>query len=233
MATRRYWRGFATGALVGTAAGAGAVLFTNLWGRAGRSRIIRLEKSIQVGKPVTEVFAAWRRIEYLPQLSSIIKEIRREGNRSHWKVSVDGRTAEWDAEIEQMIPNQAIGWKSIHGVKHSGRISFSPLGTDTLVHVTMNYVPPFRLLRPFLAPMSGQFEGYIEEVLRDFKRAIESGDVSQSGPRTYTGGMTTEPARGTGTFGPAQSQTSRAQHSRIGGAPANPVEYTAPPDAKR
>ncbi len=233
MATRRYWKGFATGALVGTAAGASALLFTNLWGRAGRSRIIRLEKSVQIGKPVAEVFDAWRNIEDLPRLSTSIKEISREGNHSHWRVAVNGRTFGWDAEVEQLIPNQSIGWKSIRGARHSGRISFAPLGSDTLVHVTMNYAPPFRFLRPLLAPMSGQIEGHIEEVLRDFKRAVESGESSQFGPRTYDGGTTTQPARGTGTFGLAQNQTSQAQHSRIGSSPPNPVEYTAPPDAKR
>lgn len=224
----RYWRGFALGALAGAAGGAGALLFTNLRGRAGKSRIIRLEKSVQVGRPVAEVFNAWEKLELLPQLSDLIEEIRREGNWSHWKVTVNGRTIEWDAETEQLIPNQSIGWKSIRGPKHTGRINFSQLGNDTLVHITMNYAPPVRLLRPLLAPMAGDFEGYIESVLRDFKRAVESGEASKAGPRAYPGGTTTERARATGTFGPTQSEIVRTEHSGSTGP-----DYTAPPEAKR
>jgi uncharacterized membrane protein len=227
MASRNYWNGFAAGAVAGAAMSMGALLFTNLRGRAGKSRIIRLEKSVQVGRPVEEVFEAWRRIEHLPQLSHLIEEVRREGNRSHWRVRVNGRKLAWDAEIEKLIPNQSIGWKSVRGVKHSGRISFSPIGSDTLLHVTMNYAPSSRLLRPFLAPMSGDIEGYIEAVLRDFKRAVESGEVSKSGPRAFPGGTITEPRGATGTFGPTPSERTQSEPSPYSGP-----EFTAPPEAR-
>ncbi|MFB3813657.1 MAG: SRPBCC family protein [Terriglobales bacterium] len=234
---KRYWQGFAAGAMVGAAAATGALLFSNLVGRAGKSRIIRLEKSLQIGRPREEVFQAWRQIENLPELSHIIREVRREGNRSHWEVTINGRNLRWDAEIEQIIPNEAIGWKSISGVRHTGRITFAPLGNDTLVHVTMNYAPPLWALRPFLAPMSGQLEGYIEAVLRDFKRALEGKHGEEmAGRQMYPAGTTTEPQRATGTFGAAPvnpAQTSQTtQHTRLEG-PANPVEFTAPPEAKR
>lgn len=225
MASRKYWNGFAAGAVTGAAVSMGALLFTNLRGRAGKSRIIRLEKSVQVGRPVEEVFEAWRRIEHLPQLSNLIEEVRREGDRSHWRVRVNGRKLEWDAETEQLIPNQSIGWKSVRGVKHSGRISFSPIGSDTLLHVTMNYVPSSRLLRPFLAPMSGDLEGYIEAVLRDFKRAVEAGETGRTGPG---GGPMTDSMRATGTFGPSSGEVSHSESSPYAGP-----EYTAPPEARR
>ncbi len=237
MARNRYWKGFAAGAIMGAGAATGALLFTNLRGRAGHSRIIRLEKSVQIGRPVEEVFNAWRWLEDLPQMADMIVSVRREGNRSDWHLRLDGRDLRWSAEIEQLIPNQSIGWKSISGPKHTGRINFSPLGNDTLVHVTMNYVPPMRLLRPFLAPMSGELEGYIEAALRGFKRALEGQSGEEKyGRRTFPAGTTTEPARSTGTFGAAPqnpAQTSQTtQHTRFNG-PSPSVEFTAPPDAKR
>ncbi|HVU47804.1 MAG TPA: hypothetical protein VHD85_16855, partial [Terracidiphilus sp.] len=54
------------------AAGATAILLPQLMGRAGRSRIIRLEKSIQIGRPVQEVFEAWTDWERLPRVSENI-----------------------------------------------------------------------------------------------------------------------------------------------------------------
>src|SRR5437899_2302787 len=52
-------RNFWTGLGVGAGIGACAVLLPQLFGRAGASRIIRLEKSIQIGRPVDEVFGGW------------------------------------------------------------------------------------------------------------------------------------------------------------------------------
>jgi len=165
-----FWKAFAMGA----AAGTGAVLLPQLVGRAGASRIIRLEKSVQVGRPVEEVFAAWTDWDRLPRATENVCDIRNCGNRSHWRVQVNGQYLEWDAIIEQNIPNQAIAWKSVNGVKHTGRVTFSPIGNNTLVLITMNYAPPSRFLRPLLSPMTGHMEGLIEKVLRDFKASVES-----------------------------------------------------------
>ncbi len=240
--TKRFWRGFAVGAAAGAGSGIGAYLaISSLLG--GRQRhIVRLEKSLQIGRSVPEVFEAWASLERLPQISDFVQDIRRQGNRSHWSVRVDGRTVEWDAEIEQFIPNQAIGWKTVNGPKHTGRITFSPIGKDTLLQVTMNYVPPSRLLKPMVENSSGLLEQYVEQVLRDFKSALEGKGQegrkpavrgSDVGPGT---GMTqTEASRATGTFGASPSSRPLSPNDVADrfGNPANPVEFTAPPEAKR
>ena len=215
----RFWRGFGIGAAAGAGGTLGVLLGLNYIGRAGHRRVVRLEKSIQIGAPVEDVFRAWLEMERLPQLTGVIEQVRRDGDRSHWTVNVDGGQVEWDAEIEQFILNQAIGWKSVSGSKNSGRITFSPLGTDTMVHVTMNYAPPFRLLTPFVTSFSTRLEELIEKVLRDVKAALErKAEISR-----------TKPAEATGTYGP--EEVGGTQHTRFGGTP-NPVEFTRPPDAK-
>lgn len=199
MAKTRFWKGFAAGA----AAGTGAVLLPQLVGRSGASRIIRLEKSIQIGRPVDEVYDAWTDWERLPRATENIVDIRHFGDRTHWRIQVDGRTFEWDAVVEQRIPNQAIGWKSVNGVKHTGRVTFSPIGKDTLVLVTMNYAPPSRLLRPFMSSLAGHMEGLIEKVLRDFKASVESRPrgVQGAGSETIGPGTAMTDLAATGTFG--------------------------------
>jgi uncharacterized membrane protein len=227
MSKSGFWRGFAAGA----AAGTGAVLLPQLVGRAGASRIIRLEKSIQIGRPVDEVYDAWTDWERLPRATENIVAIRHYGDRSHWHINVNGRHFEWDAIIEQRIPNQAIGWKSVSGIKHSGRVTFSPVGNDTLVLVTMNYAPPSRVLRPFLSSLGGHMEGLIEKVLRDFKASVESrpsgvqGNIRSGSEKIGPGTEMTDIPR-TGTFGAEP----RSIEPRFGG---NSSSITTPPEVKR
>jgi uncharacterized membrane protein len=227
-------RGFWTGISVGAGIGAAAVLLPQLVGNRSRNRVVRLEKSIQIGRPVEEVFQAWSDFDHLPRVTNQICSIRNYGNRSHWRVNIAGRVVEWDAITEQHIPNQAIGWKSVNGPKHTGRITFSPLKNDTLVLITMNYAPPSRLLRPLLAAKEGQFEGVIEKVLRDFKAALEGRREFESPRGVQTGSSSIGPGTQmtdtprTGTFG----DEPRTIEPRFGGT-VTPVDYTAPPDAKR
>jgi uncharacterized membrane protein len=219
MAKRDFWSGFAAG----TAAGLGGFWAANRLGRGGSSRIIRLEKSVQIGRPVEEVFDAWSDFSRLVEYSNLVRSVQRYGDRSHWVVEVGKKVFEWDAEITQIIPNEAIGWKSVSGMKNTGRITFAPLREDTMVHIQMNYAPPMRLLRPMLSGMSGQLESYIEQALRDFKHAMESGAGRSSE-------MTSQQA--TGTHGGGPETLTRNTNEKYG-APSVPVEYTRPPEAKR
>jgi uncharacterized membrane protein len=223
MPRTRFWKAFAMGA----AAGTGAMLIPQLVGRGRKSRIIRLEKSIQIGRPVEEVYAAWTDWERLPRATENIAEIRHEGDRTHWRVQIEGQQVEWDAIIEQRIPNQAIAWKSVSGPKHTGRVTFSPLGDDTVVLITMNYVPPLRALRALLSPFTGEMEGMIEKVLRDFKASVESRPKGAQGvvraeSDKFAPSAATPSLRKTGTFG----EEPRRVETQFGGLqePSFPAE---------
>jgi len=245
---RTNWSSFAAGAAAGAGAGIGAFLLINQLVGSRRSRVIRLEKSIQIGRPVSEVFSTWANLESLPQISDYIQSIRRYGNRSHWVVRVDGRVLEWEAQVEQFIPNQAIGWKTINGPKHTGRITFATIGNDTLVQITMNYAPPARALKPLVEQTSGTIERYIEQVLRDFKSSLEGKGQEGRKPAIRSSGITpgtdmtqSDASRATGTFGVSGSHGAAGTAKplspdevadRFGGR-TNAVDYTSPPEAKR
>jgi len=169
MTKENFWNGFALGAL----AGAAGFVIASRRASSYHSRILRLERSIQIGRRVEEVFAEWSNFAELPQKISGLRRVDVSGLHSNWVLAVDGRQLEFAAEIAQLIPNQAIGWKSITGPKHSGRIHFAQLGNDTLVHVSMNYAPPLGRFGRLLAPITDHLESHIEQALRDFKRALE------------------------------------------------------------
>ena len=222
MARRRFWKGFAVGAAAGAGAGFGSCFLTRAIFRR-QSRIVRLEKSLQIGRPIEEVFRAWSDFERLPRLVRLVEEVRVQGKRSHWKMRLNGRSFEWDAELTQSIPNQALAWKSVSGPKHTGRINFSPLGNDTEVHVVMNYAPPGGELAGDLTRQTAGLEHYLGQALRDFKAALEgkgqetAAEPGGPGRRTPAGIPAHEEVRSTGTHGP-ESELS-GHRSRFGGIP--------------
>jgi uncharacterized membrane protein len=178
MARENFWAGFAAGAAAGALAGIGGMLAFKGLSSDTDGRVLRLEKSINIGQPVQLVFDAWTNYERLPQMIKFVRRVERFGAHSHWTVNVDGKQFEWDALITQVVPNQSIGWKSLDGPKHTGRINFSSLGDQTLVHITMNYAPPLGRLSSLL-PINQHLEDWIERALREFKAALESGHHQQ------------------------------------------------------
>lgn len=233
MGSRKFWRGFAAGAAAGAGGSTVILMATTLMG--GSKRVLRLEKSLQIGRPLEEVFEAWVNLEQFPLMTDLVREVRRDGDRSHWKVEVDGRSVEWDAEMEQFLPNEAIAWKSLNGPKHTGRITFSRLGLDTVLQVTMNYVPPFRMLRPWSPPLEKQIQSYLEQVLRDFKAAMEGkGQEGRKPPLRFGSeigpGITGDAMRATGTLGAVNAGSIQGSEARFN--KPSPVNPTRPPEAK-
>ena len=252
MARDGFWDGFGLGTLAGVTAGIAG--FVAASGRASSydNRILRLERSIQIGRPVEEVFSEWSHLENLPAKIPMVRRIDVSGQTSKWVVVVDGKAFEFDAETVQVIPNQAIGWKSITGPKHSGRINFARLGDDTLVHISMNYAPPLGVFARLLTPMTDHLESQVELALRDFKRALEGvlesdevrdnttfrsqgmfGRQRQSGPAS-AGWDEHEQQRATGTEGPRTINPPGSPATRLedrSGTVLNPgaVDYTRPP----
>jgi uncharacterized membrane protein len=186
MTRQDFWSGFVAGAAVGALAGIGGVLAARRRTASDvDGRVLRLEKSVNIGRPVQSVFAAWSNFERLPQWISFVRRVERYGTQTRWLVTIDNREFEWDAQITQVVRNESIGWKSLSGPKHTGRISFSPLGEQTVVHVIMNYSPPLGGLGSLL-PREQHLEHWIERGLREFKNTLErEGGVRDSAARDY------------------------------------------------
>lgn len=229
MRDRNYWSVFSAGALVGALAGVGGMMAFKNASSNRSGRVIRLEKSVQVGRSVGDVYRAWSHFDRLPQFISFVKDVRVFGDRSHWSVNINGKSFDWDAEVVQRIPNESIGWKSVTGPKHTGRIHFSSIGDQAMVHVTMNYAPPLGRLGG-MVPVEDSLESYIEQGLREFKYSMEgTGTESIHGQATGTYGS--DPAAAGSTLPGSPSGPGSKGPIGTPGEHAAPgtVDYSRPP----
>lgn len=216
-----YWPAFTAGAAFGALAMAGLLSYRR--NAVGDGRVIHIERSVNIGRPVEALFSVWQNVERMPQLIGSIRKIERFGAVSRWLANIDGSDVEWDAQVTQLIFNESIGWKSVNGPKHSGRISFSPLGDQTIVHVMMSYAP--RTVHAALGAGPGaNLEHWIDRGLREFKASMEDDSLRR------------EPLARTGTTG-AEVESSWNTASGPVGTPGKPtapgtVSYTRPPKEK-
>ncbi len=138
----------------------------------------RVESSVVVEAPVSQVFNYWRTLENLPNFMSNIEEVRSVGNgRTHWRVKGPlGAKLEFDAETTQEQENQAIGWNSVDGnVETSGQVRFQELGENrTRVEVTMNYAdPPGGKLGEVGSRLVANPQVMVDQDLQNFKEIME------------------------------------------------------------
>jgi hypothetical protein len=137
------------------------------------NRTVRVDRSIQIGRPAADVFSACARIERLPKLVRSVVSVTSCEDVSAWEAFITGRSFHWDVEVIQVIPKQLIGWKSYQGPRHSGQVRFFSLGDTTLVQVQMNYVRDMTPANLF-SNSSWSVGDAIEAALRDIRTALES-----------------------------------------------------------
>lgn len=138
----------------------------------------RVESSVVVEAPVSQVFNYWQTLENLPNFMSNIEEVRSIGNsQTHWRVKGPlGAKLEFDAETTQEQENQVIAWQSIDGnIETSGEVRFQELGESrTRVEVSMNYSdPPGGKIGEVGARLVANPQVMIDQDLQNFKEIIE------------------------------------------------------------
>lgn len=136
-------------------------------------------KSIIVGAPVAEVFAAWADFESFPRFMEHVKSITRTGEKTtRWVAEGPlGQDVEWEAETTRLEPNKRIAWRSTEDspVRTSGQVTFNELSRrETEVTVTLQYVPPGGIAGEAAARLLSDPEEMLEEDLRRFKSYVES-----------------------------------------------------------
>jgi uncharacterized membrane protein len=148
-AVRRDWIGAGLGLLgLGLVArGLSDLPTSRLVGVGAGRRAVDVNKGLNINAPLDLVFGFFSHYENFPQFMSNVKEVRDPGTgRSHWVVAGPaGMTVEWDADLIDFVPNEAIEWESVPGstVDNAGRITFREAGDgSTQVNIHLSYNPP-------------------------------------------------------------------------------------------
>ena len=135
-------------------------------------------KSMIVGAPAADVFAAWANFENFPHFMKHVKSVTRTGERTtRWVAEGPlGRDVEWDAQTTRYEPDKRIAWHSLPDspVRTSGQVTFNDLPNgQTEVTVTLQYVAPGGAAGEKLAHLLKNPEEMLEDDLRNFKAYVE------------------------------------------------------------
>jgi len=140
------------------------------------------QESIDVNVPVRTAYNQWTQFESFPQFMEGVEEVRQlDDKHLHWKARVGGKLQEWDAEIDEQIPDQKVAWHSTSGDKNAGVVTFNYVEpSKTRVLLAIDYEPQGAVesAGAALGFLSRQVKGDLER----FKTFIES-----RGPTGETG----------------------------------------------
>jgi uncharacterized membrane protein len=157
-----------------------------------------IEESIEVDAPVRVVYNQWTQFEEFPEFMEGVEEVRQiDDKRLHWVAEIAGRRHEWDAEIQEQIPDEKIAWRSISGMQNTGLVRFEKTGENrTGVHVTISYEPASAMER--VGAALGLASARVKSDLKRFKEFIEArGQESGAWRGEIHGGETSREVQGT------------------------------------
>ena len=134
----------------------------------------RIQKSIEVVRPLHQVYNQWTQFEELPRFMEGVKEVKQlDDTRLHWVAEIAGKEKQWTAKIIEQIPDHRIAWESESGEYTSGVVSFQARGPDrTCVTLEISYDPKGFVENA--ADAIGVVSRRIENDLERFKEFIEN-----------------------------------------------------------
>jgi uncharacterized membrane protein len=141
-----------------------------------------VSEQIEVQCPVSEAYNQWTQFEEFPRFMSGIEQVTQTDDAHlHWKANFAGRSAEWDAEITDQVPDQVIAWRATQGATNSGRVQFQDSNGGTQVSLEMDVEPEGNVERA--ADMMGVLQQQVRQDLHRFKELIESRGEASGGWR--------------------------------------------------
>ncbi|GAA4896836.1 polyketide cyclase/dehydrase/lipid transport protein [Stackebrandtia albiflava] len=150
------------------------------------------EKSVEVDVPVSTAYNQWTQFESFPYFMTGVEAVTQiNDTRTHWTTEIAGVTREFDAEIDEQLPDRKVSWHAVDGPDHTGEVTFEPLDAwRTRVNLRMAFAPEGVTEKAGAA--TGLVGGRIEGDLDRFKDFIESRGAETGAwrGRVEPGGMT-------------------------------------------
>jgi uncharacterized membrane protein len=145
---------------------------------------VKVEKTVTINRPISEVYAFWRNLENLPLFMNHLESVSMiDEQTSHWVVKTNMDTLlEWDARIIENRANEMISWRSLPSadVHNAGSVWFIPAtgNRGTVVKVAMKYAPPGGKLGAVVAKLLGDDPAkMISDDLHRLKSLLETGEI--------------------------------------------------------
>jgi uncharacterized membrane protein len=157
----------------------------------------RLERSIEVEAPVSNVYNQWTQFEEFPRFMEGVESVKQiTDSKLHWVTAVAGKRKEWDADITEQVPDQVIAWEGFGDPGNLGRVFFEPAdgGSRTRVKVAIDYETKGAAEK--VGDAVGLLDRRVQGDLKRFKDFIESRGGAETGG--WRGEIHEEP-RGAGT----------------------------------
>jgi len=127
-----------------------------------------IERSIVVNAPIDSVYRQWLRLENLPKLIAVVKEVK-ELDANHFLLAVSHKGQRYEGVLEIMlrVPKRRLAWRVVARKSSShhcatGVVSFSSQSDRSTV-VTIRISASF----------DGAISRPVNSYLRNFKRLIE------------------------------------------------------------
>lgn len=144
----------------------------------------RVERSITIGKPVAELYRAWRDPEHVRAMLRSFAQIEPGAQgQFRWRVELPmGRALEWTTRTIEDRPNELIRWSTEAGapITHEGSVRFRPAPHDlgTVVTLSFSFGQPGGVLDALTAKFLRSIPKALEEgVLRRCKSLCETGEI--------------------------------------------------------
>lgn len=138
-----------------------------------------VERTIEVEKPVEQVYAQWTQFEEFPRFMENVDQVRQlDDKHLEWKAKVAGTQRQWKAEIVEQQPNRMIAWRAITGDRNDGTVEFQPVDGRTKVKLAVDYDPPGGVAGELGDKLVQATPGRIENDLKRFKQFIETRGTS-------------------------------------------------------
>jgi hypothetical protein len=108
-----------------------------------RLRSVPIQCSIDIAAPLEVTYAEWMKLEFLPEGTHRVEQIKRRGNRLRGQIA--GALAQhsaWAAEVREERPNESFAWRSLKGSDCLGLATFHRIAERlTRLELELDVVP--------------------------------------------------------------------------------------------
>jgi uncharacterized membrane protein len=151
-----------------------------------KSSNVNIRTSINIDKPVDEVYNFWRNLENLPKFMSHLKSVEeKNATHSYWVAQGPAGigSLSWEAKILMDDTGRQLSWQSLPGstIDNAGKVRFKQRGSSgTELDVTISYHAPLGTAGEAAAQLLNPlFERMVKNDIESLKDYLETGSTGK------------------------------------------------------